>query len=70
LVTIDGRQEASLGMSFAEMADFLLTLGATDALNLDGGGSTAMVIDGEVVNRPSDITGERAVANVLLLVER
>lgn len=70
LVTIDGRQEASLGMSFAEMADFLLTLGATDALNLDGGGSTAMVIDGEVVNRPSDITGERAVANALLLVER
>lgn len=70
LVTVDGRQEASVGMSFAEMADFLLTLGATDALNLDGGGSTAMVIDGEVVNRPSDITGERAVANVLLLVER
>ena len=70
LITIDGRQEASLGMSFAEMADFLLNLGATDALNLDGGGSTAMVIDGEIVNRPSDITGERAVANVLLLVER
>lgn len=70
MVTVDGRQESSIGMTFSDMADFLLSLGATDALNLDGGGSTAMVVDGQVVNRPSDITGERAVANVLLLVRR
>ncbi len=70
LCTVDGRQEASIGMTFHDMAEFLLSLGAWDALNLDGGGSTAMVVKGNVVNKPSDMTGERAVANVLLLVER
>lgn len=70
LCTVDGRQEASIGMTFDDMAEFLLSLGAWDALNLDGGGSTAMVVKGAVVNKPSDLTGERAVANVLLLVER
>jgi exopolysaccharide biosynthesis protein len=45
-------------------------LGASDALNLDGGGSTTMVVDGRVVNHPSDKEGERAVANVLLLLGR
>jgi len=69
LCTVDGRQDSSIGMTFQDMADFLLTLGAWDALNLDGGGSTAMVVDGRVANQPSDLTGERAVANVLLLVE-
>jgi len=70
LCTVDGRQEASIGMTFNDMAEFLLSLGAWDALNLDGGGSTAMVVKGDVVNKPSDLTGERAVANVLLFVER
>lgn len=70
LCTVDGRQEASIGMTFDDMAEFLLSLGAWDALNLDGGGSTAMVVRGDVVNKPSDLTGERAVANVLLFVER
>ncbi|MBN1476319.1 phosphodiester glycosidase family protein [Candidatus Sumerlaeota bacterium] len=78
LVTFDGRQPGySIGMDFPEMADFLInTLGAEQAINLDGGGSTTMVIDGVVVNCPSDnadppCTGtERAVANALLLVRR
>src|SRR5581483_8544093 len=55
LVTVDGRQpDASVGMTLAEAADFLLALGATDGLNLDGGGSTTFVDDGAVVNTPSD----------------
>lgn len=55
LVTVDGRQPGhSEGVSLAELADLLLELGATDALNLDGGGTTTFVVGGEVVNRPSD----------------
>jgi hypothetical protein len=56
LVTVDGRQpDASVGMTLAEAADFLLTLGATDGINLDGGGSTTFVAGGTVVNTPSDV---------------
>jgi exopolysaccharide biosynthesis protein len=40
------------------------------ALNLDGGGSTTMVVRGEVVNRPSDPTGPRPVSDALLVVPR
>ena len=39
-------------------------------VNLDGGGSTAMVVNNTIVNSPSDSAGERAVANVLLVVKR
>jgi exopolysaccharide biosynthesis protein len=41
------------------------SLGARDALNLDGGGSTTMTVRGEVVNRPSDRVGERPVSNAV-----
>ena len=41
-----------------------------DALNLDGGGSTTMVVRGEVVNQPSDATGERPVGDALLVLPR
>lgn len=66
--TVDGRQLTSVGMSYREMAGVLLELGAWDAVNLDGGGSTTMVIRNEVANNPSDPGGERRVANALLLV--
>lgn len=69
LVVVDGRQlPHSAGMSLPELADLLTNLGADEAMNLDGGGSSAMVIEGRPVNRPSDPTGERAVANALALV--
>lgn len=69
LVTVDGRQPGhSVGMSLAELAGLFRRLGAVEALNLDGGGSTAMVVGGAVVNRPSDREGERAVANALLVL--
>lgn len=69
LVVVDGRQAPrSAGMSLPELADLLLALGADEALNLDGGGSSAMSLRGRVVNRPSDARGERTVANSLWLV--
>lgn len=70
LVAVDGRSTASVGMTLVELADALRALGAWDALNFDGGGSTAMVVDGRLVTVPSDATGERPVANALLVVGR
>ncbi len=70
LITVDGRQESSSGMSLVEFADLMLSLGVYEGLNLDGGGSTAMVVNGAVVNRPSDVEGERTVGNALLVVQR
>lgn len=68
LVVIDGRSHASMGMTFEEMADFLIdTLGVDEALNLDGGGSSTCVVDGRAMNCTSD-GRERPVANALLLV--
>ncbi len=72
-ITVDGRQKQAQGFTMLELAAYMQKLGATDALNLDGGGSTAMVIGDEVVNEPSghsfDIGRyERSVANALLLV--
>ena len=73
LAVIDGRQKPySDGMTLRETASLMLALGARDAINLDGGGSTTMVADSagtlRVVNRPSDPTGERAVGNALAIV--
>jgi exopolysaccharide biosynthesis protein len=70
LFTVDGRQPGhSLGMTTAEVADVLLEYGATDAVNLDGGGSTQLIFADptpRVVNRPSD-GKERAVGGNLVV---
>jgi len=70
LVTVDGRQAESDGMTLYELADFMIFLGCAQALNLDGGGSTTMVVRGKVVNKPSDVAGERPVTNALLLISK
>lgn len=70
LYVVDGRSTASVGMTLVEMADALRALGAYQAMNFDGGGSTTMVIEGTVVNVPSDPTGEREVGNAILVVKR
>ena len=67
LITVDGRSESSSGMSLAEFAALMRALGVAQGLNLDGGGSTTLVIRGRVVNHPSDSTGERKVGNALLV---
>ncbi len=70
LVTVDGRQPGySAGMSLPELADFMLKLGAREAVNLDGGGSTTMWVRGSVRNRPSD-GRVRPIANAIMLYER
>ena len=69
LVTVDGRNPAvSLGMTFAELQRLSARLELTDALNLDGGGSTTMVVRGAVVNHPSDSAGPRKVSDALLVL--
>ena len=66
---VDGRQPGySMGMTLFELADYMLEWGVYQGINLDGGGSTTMVVRGETVNQPSDATGERAVANALLVI--
>ena len=71
IVAVDGRRPGfSDGMTLQELAEFLIAHGITDALNLDGGGSTTLVVRGSIVNRPTDASGERAVANALLVVEQ
>lgn len=67
LVVVDGRQRSSAGMTLQEFARFMLARGAWQAINFDGGGSSTMVIDGTVVNHPSDAAGERPVGNALLI---
>jgi hypothetical protein len=69
LVAVDGRAPGySAGLSFDEGAAVMRALGAVDAVNLDGGGSTTMTIRGTVVTRPSDATGERPIGDAILLV--
>jgi hypothetical protein len=67
LVTVDGRQERSVGMKLVELAELMRYLGATWALNLDGGGSTTMWVEGGIVNKPSDVP-ERAVGSSLIVL--
>jgi exopolysaccharide biosynthesis protein len=57
-------------MSLVELGDFLVSIGVYQGLNFDGGGSTTLVINGTLVNRPSDTTGERAVGNAIMVRER
>ncbi|WP_428956849.1 phosphodiester glycosidase family protein [Streptomyces sp. cg35] len=68
LVTADGRSTGALGLSIPESAAVAKALGLRDAINLDGGGSTTMVADGEVLGDPSDATGERPVGDALLIL--
>ncbi len=70
MITVDGRSEVSGGIGLQDLAEYLLSLGATDAMNLDGGGSTTMFVDGKVVNKPSDKEGERKVSDAILVTLR
>ncbi|MCK5821434.1 MAG: phosphodiester glycosidase family protein [Bacteroidales bacterium] len=73
LITIDGRHEEARGASLTELQNFLINLNCIDAMNLDGGGSTTLWMNNEVINCPSDNKkfdnkGERKVANIILVL--
>jgi len=71
LAAIDGRQpDRAAGMNFAELQRLCDRLHITDALNLDGGGSTTMVVKGEIKNKPSDAAGPRPVSDALIVTIR
>lgn len=65
-VVVDGRSSTSAGVTMSELAQIMVDLGATTAYNLDGGGSSEMWFNGEVVNSPSN-GGERATSDILYI---
>lgn len=69
-VTVDGRTKESAGLTAMELAEFMISLGATTAYNLDGGGSATMYFNGKVINQPTykgkDIE-EREVSDIVYI---
>jgi hypothetical protein len=71
MVVVDGRKaDLSVGMTFPELAALMVRLGCKEAMNLDGGGSTTMWLNGKVINHPSEKGVLRHVANTLVLVQK
>lgn len=66
IVTVDGREKASVGMTLYELANFMKSIGCYNAMNLDGGGSTVLYVNGKVVNHPQ-VQGGIALSNALTL---
>ncbi len=66
LVVVDGRSTVSAGVTLSELADILIEFGCVDGLELDGGGSSAIFVDGAIANVPSD-GHERPVVNHVLI---
>ncbi len=67
MLTADGRQKDSVGLSLWELAALLKEIGVVEAINFDGGGSTTLVMDGKIINNPSDAGGQRSVSTSLLV---
>ena len=71
LVVADGRTDESEGLSLLKLAEFMEGLGCTQAYNLDGGGSSTMYYDGEVINNPTtngNTISERSVSDILYII--
>ncbi|MBU5269114.1 phosphodiester glycosidase family protein [Clostridium cochlearium] len=64
-LVVDGRQVRSIGATLKDVQDIMLEYGAYNATNLDGGSSTTMYYDGEVINNPCDPLGERSIPSVV-----
>jgi len=67
LLVIDGRSEHSLGATLKDVQNILLEYGAYNASNLDGGSSTTMVYQEKLINKPSDILGERSIPTAFII---
>jgi len=70
LLLVDGRQLISRGVDLPELANILLKLGCQDAINLDGGGSSALVVNGILLNRPAGKTVEREVMSAIAVYSK
>jgi exopolysaccharide biosynthesis protein len=70
LLVIDGRQINSIGASLREVQDLLYDYGAYNATNLDGGSSSTLFYNDEVINNPCDSLGERAVPSIIYVENR
>lgn len=69
MVAVDGREGSSVGMTLMQLANFMKAAGCTNAINLDGGGSTVMYVDGQVVNKPA-FKGGIAISNALVVSKK
>ena len=69
MVAVDGRENKSVGMTLMQLAYFMKSLGCINAINLDGGGSTVMYVNGQVVNNPA-FKGGIAISNALVLSKK
>ena len=64
MLVIDGRQGLQAGATIKEVQDIMVQEGAYNAINLDGGASTTMYYNGQVLNNPSDKFGERPIPTI------
>lgn len=69
MVAVDGREGSSVGMTLMQLANFMKSLGCVNAMNLDGGGSTVMYVNGQVVNKPQ-VRGGITLSNALVLSKK
>ena len=69
ILVVDGRSESSVGMSLYDVAVELKSRGCYWGYNLDGGGSTTLYFNGEVLNNPCDWSGERTISDILYFVD-
>ncbi|NLC08198.1 MAG: hypothetical protein GX755_09595 [Syntrophomonadaceae bacterium] len=67
MVVVDGRQETSVGVTFDELADIMLELGAVEAMALDGGGSSELLVKGDIANSLSDGRERKISAGLVVL---
>lgn len=69
MVAVDGREGSSVGMTLVQLAHFMKSAGCVNAMNLDGGGSTVMYVNGKIVNNPQ-IRGGITISNALVLSKK
>jgi len=67
ILVAEGRTESAAGITLVQEAQILRDLGCAEALNLDGGGSSCMIINGKTTNSPSDKGEQRSVPSVFLI---
>jgi len=70
LIVVDGRSKSSVGMTLGELARYMSERGIYNAMNLDGGGSSAMVVEDHLKNKPSDGSWERPVSTAIIVIPK